>query len=91
MMKKFYGIFIMLLMVQLSFAQKVSVPQLNAPENEFETAMPDVILDWSAVSGVGVRRKWTDDLVNGVDNIVRVCRRVLPENHAMCDVIASAF
>lgn len=52
-MKKFYGIFIMLLMVQLSFAQKVSVPQLNAPENEFETAMPDVILDWSAVSGVG--------------------------------------
>lgn len=52
-MKKFYGIFIMLLMVQLSFAQKVSVPQLMSPENEFETAMPDVILDWSAVSGVG--------------------------------------
>jgi len=53
MMKKFYGIFIMLLMVQLSFAQKVTVPQLTSPENEFETAMPNEVLDWVAVSGVG--------------------------------------
>lgn len=52
-MKKFYGIFIMLLMVQLSFAQKVTVPQLTSPENGFETAMPNAILDWVAVSGVG--------------------------------------
>lgn len=52
-MKKYYGIFIMLLVVQLAFAQKVSVPQLTSPENEFETAMPDAILDWVAVSGVG--------------------------------------
>ncbi|NPD83256.1 T9SS type A sorting domain-containing protein [Lentimicrobium sp. L6] len=52
-MKKFYGIFIMLLVVQLGFAQKVTVPQLTSPENEFETAMPDAVLDWVAVSGVG--------------------------------------
>jgi len=53
MMKKFYGIVIMIFLVQLAFAQKISNPQLIAPENEFENAMPDIILDWSAVTGVG--------------------------------------
>ena len=53
MMKKFYGIFIMLIVAQLTFAQKVTVPQLSSPENEFETAMPNAILDWDAVSGIG--------------------------------------
>ncbi len=53
MMKKFYGIFIMLLVVQLTFAQKVTVPQLTSPENEFETGMPNAILNWVAVSGIG--------------------------------------
>jgi len=52
-MKKFYGIFIMLIVVQFSFAQKVTVPQLKSPENEYEFAMPNAILDWDAVSGVG--------------------------------------
>ncbi|NOR86576.1 MAG: T9SS type A sorting domain-containing protein [Bacteroidales bacterium] len=52
-MKKFYGIFIMLVLVQLSFAQKITVPVLSSPENEYEYAMPDVILDWDAVSGIG--------------------------------------
>jgi len=54
MMKRFYGIFIMLIVAQVSFAQqKVTVPQLQSPENGFEYVMPDVILDWDAVSGVG--------------------------------------
>lgn len=52
-MKKFYGILIMLLVFQLSFAQKVSDPQLNSPENEFVNAMPNVILDWAPVTGIG--------------------------------------
>lgn len=52
-MKKFYGIVIIIFIVQLAFAQKISNPQLIAPENEFEIAMPDVLLDWSAVTGVG--------------------------------------
>lgn len=43
----------MLLVVQLAFAQKVTVPQLTSPENGFETAMPDAVLDWVAVSGIG--------------------------------------
>lgn len=53
MMKKFYGIFILVLMVQLSFAQKVSVPQLTSPTDTFGQAMPNAILDWVAVSGIG--------------------------------------
>jgi len=53
MMKKFYGIVILILFVQFSFAQKISNPQLIAPENEIENAMPDELLDWSAVTGVG--------------------------------------
>lgn len=52
-MKKFYGIVIMILFVQFAFAQKISDPQLIAPENEMVNTMPNVTLDWSAVSGVG--------------------------------------
>ena len=52
-MKKFYGIFFIMIMVQITFAQKVTVPVLNAPEDEMVDAMPNVILDWQAVSGVG--------------------------------------
>ena len=52
-MKKFYGILIMLLVFQLSFAQKISDPQLNSPENEFVNAMPNIILDWAPVTGIG--------------------------------------
>lgn len=52
-MKKFYGIFIMLIVAQFAIAQKVSVPQPTSPENEYEYTMPDAILDWDAVSGVG--------------------------------------
>ncbi len=53
MMKKFYGIFIIMIMVQFSFAQKVGVPQLQSPADDFATAMPDAILDWDAVAGIG--------------------------------------
>ena len=52
-MKKYYVIFIMLIMVQFSFAQKVSVPQPTSPENEYEFAFPNATLNWVAVSGVG--------------------------------------
>lgn len=52
-MKKFYGILFIMMMVQFSFAQKVGVPQLKSPVDGFATAMPDAILDWDAVSGVG--------------------------------------
>jgi len=53
-MKRFYGIFIMLIVAQISFAQqKVTVPQLQQPENGFEFVMPNAYLDWDAVSGVG--------------------------------------
>ncbi|OYT16009.1 MAG: hypothetical protein B7C24_10010, partial [Bacteroidetes bacterium 4572_77] len=41
-------------MVQIAFAdQKVMVPTPNAPENEMIDVMPNAILDWSAVSGIG--------------------------------------
>lgn len=43
----------MIFLVQLSFAQKISNPQLIAPENEVENAMPDVTLDWNPVTGIG--------------------------------------
>jgi len=52
-MKKFYGLIIMILMVQIAFAQKVSDPQLISPANEAVDAMPNVTLDWTAVSGIG--------------------------------------
>ena len=52
-MKKFYGIFIMLLVAQLGFAQKVTVPQLTSPENGYEYTMPNAILNWDASAGVG--------------------------------------
>lgn len=52
-MKKFYGIFIMLVLVQISFAQKITVPQPIAPEEGYAYCMPDVILDWNPVAGVG--------------------------------------
>jgi hypothetical protein len=53
MMKKFYGIVILILIVQMSFAQKISDPQLIAPENEMENVMPNATLDWNPVSGIG--------------------------------------
>jgi len=53
MMKKYYVIFIMLIVAQFTFAQKVSVPQPTSPENEYETAFPNAVLDWLAVSGIG--------------------------------------
>ena len=52
-MKKYYVIFIMLMVVQFSFAQKISVPQPTSPENGYETAFPNAILNWLAVSGIG--------------------------------------
>ncbi len=52
-MKKFYGIVILILVVQMSFAQKISDPQLIAPENNTPNVMPNVTLDWSAVAGIG--------------------------------------
>jgi len=53
MMKKYYVIFIMLIVAQFTFAQKISVPQPTSPENEYETAFPNVVLNWLAVSGIG--------------------------------------
>jgi hypothetical protein len=53
-MKKFYAIVFLIVAVQLAFGQKVSVPQLVSPENDIEKpVMPDVTMDWDAVSGVG--------------------------------------
>lgn len=52
-MKKFYVIVIMILFVQVSSAQKISDPQPIAPENEMINTMPNVTLDWTAVTGIG--------------------------------------
>ena len=52
-MKKFYGILIILFFAQFSIAQKVTVPVLSAPANEYAYCMPDVTLDWYPSSGIG--------------------------------------
>ncbi len=52
-MKKFYVLLITILIAQLSIAQKVSDPQLVAPEDDASNVMPNATLDWNPVSGIG--------------------------------------
>lgn len=53
-MKKIYSILSLFLLISLTMSAQTRIyaPTLNAPENESRSQMPDVVLDWLAVTGI---------------------------------------
>ncbi len=53
-MKRFLSVLLILVVMGLSAQTKIYTPALNSPNNAAANQMPDVVLSWSGVTGVGI-------------------------------------
>src|SRR3989339_752870 len=68
-MKKIYSVlgFLMLMSLALSAQTKIYAPTLKAPENGKINQMPDVVLDWQAVTGITLDITYEAQLASNID------------------------